>query len=57
MKRTYRECDAGGERTEWRPGMPPGGWCELSVVGGMQFDICGACIALVLAAVEKRKRT
>ena len=54
MKITYRECDACGERTEWHPGMPPRGWCELSIVGGKQFDICGACIALVLEAVEER---
>ena len=57
MKITYRECDACGERTEWTAEQFPPRWAILAVCGGEKPELCPACIADILDAVAKRKKS
>ena len=56
MKITYRECDACGERVEYRKEQFPPGWASLNVCGGEMPELCPGCIASILGAVARRKK-
>ena len=45
MKITYRECDACGERIEYREGQFPKGWASLHICGGKTPELCVLCVA------------
>ena len=56
MKITYRECDACGERVEYRKEQFPPGWAALAVCGGEAPELCPKCIQPLVDAVAKRKK-
>ena len=58
MKRTYRECDACGKRSEWGDDHLPTDWATLTVAlrPGI-IDLCPGCTAPTLDAVEKRQKS
>ena len=56
MKITYRECDACGERIEYRREMFPKGWAMLDICGGEKPELCAGCIQPLVDAVAKRKK-
>ena len=57
MKRTYKECDACGERAEWGDDHLPTDWGVLMVSGKPAIDLCPGCVAPTLDAVEKQKKS
>ena len=57
MKRTYKECDACGERAEWGDDHLPTDWGVLKGAPQPPFDLCAGCLAPIRAAVKKRKET
>ena len=57
MKITYRECDACGNRAEWKDDHTPTDWATLTVAGKPALDVCPVCITIILDAAEKRKKS
>ena len=57
MKITYRECDACGERIEWKDGQFPANWGILKLPDVDDSELCSSCIRGILASVAKRKKS
>ncbi len=54
MKVTYRECDGCSTRSKWIDALPKG-WATVAVCGGKSYELCGTCIAPVVADKRQKK--